>query len=629
MMFAYLAANGPRDQRAAALCRDNSRHRWMSAAATLALSVSCGLTATPSLAAESARSIHIPARPLDIALLQLSGETGVVIVADPALVAGKVVSLIEGAMTAQKALGRLLRGTGLSFRQNPDDGYVIVPVPARKTAIASPTKQASAGTASAQPNSAEREPVAAGVEDIIVTAQRREERLQSVPIAVNAITADSLEKQGATRLTDIGNIVPNLVFSRAGDSAQVYLRGIGTSSTTTGNAATIASYIDGVYVASANAMLFSLNSIQRVEVLKGPQGTLFGRNATGGLTHIITNDPGPGTSGKVSVGYGNYDTVNGAHYVSTGNDTIAGDISLTYTDQNKGWGRNIFDPADAGVVVVNGNPVTLPSFDRRAGALNEFGARSKIVFRPSDRTTFKLAGMYSRMKSDQGIYRHGIEGVILSGDGVTPYIYNGGFYNYDSDAPWIGRNKGYLFSAEAAHEADFATLKSISSYQFVSSYVFFPTDGTPIVNSVQVSTKRSTRALTQELQLLSNGESGPDWLEYTAGLYFIHIDARDDGNRVTRGYFLQDLNERIASQKTNGYAAYAQVTASLTSATRLTLGLRYSEDRLKAEQYVVGLDATTVPPPPAANRPGQISRLVEPQKKISISSLGAWPWTIA
>ncbi|MCP3730606.1 TonB-dependent receptor [Sphingomonas sp. MG17] len=482
-----------------------------------------------------------------------------------------------------------------------------------QTAFAQPSPSPQTPAAPPAPQADETTPAEAGLEEIVVTAQRRSERLQDVPIAISAITAESLARQGASKLTDIGNVVPGLVFTRTSSAVQVYLRGIGTSSTTTGNDPTIATYIDGVYNASANSMLFSLNNIERVEVLKGPQGTLFGRNATGGLIHVITSDPGAGTTAKASIGYGNYQTVTGALYASTGNDVIAGDVSLSYTNQHKGWGRNFFDPQSAGTVRVNGQVVTLPDFDRRAGALNEFGARSKIVITPDDRTTIKLSGMYSRLRTDQGLYRHGLPGAILSGDGVTPYVYRGGFYDYDSDAPWIGRNENYLFSGEIAYRAGFATLKSITSYQDISAYVFLTSDSTPQVNAAQSSSNTATRAFTQELQLLSNGESGPDWLEYTAGLYYIHINATNEANRTTRGYFLQDLNDRFASQRTNALSAYGQATVKVTPTTRVTIGLRYSQDRLRAQQYFVGLDTTTVPLPALSNRAGQISGLVEPQ----------------
>ncbi|WP_189338404.1 TonB-dependent receptor domain-containing protein [Sphingobium sp. SCG-1] len=609
--MALLANIGRRDSESGARRHPNniSRQSWITATA-LALTATATVAAPLARAAEAAATtISLPAGPLDVALLELSSATSVAVAVDPALVGGRYVMAISGTMTFEDALGRLLRGTGLGFQRNADGGYAVFRAAPAKVAISIPISPVAQ---MAQP--ALSEALDTGIEDIVVTAQRRDERLQSVPIAINALTSEGLERQGATRLTDISTLVPSLIFSRAGDSAQVYLRGIGTSSTTTGNAATIASYIDGVYVVSANSMLFSLNNIKRIEVLKGPQGTLFGRNATGGLTHVITGDPGPGTSGKISVGYGNYDTFNGGMYLSAGNNEIAGDISVTYNHQDKGWGRNVFSPQSAGTVLVSGQPVTLPDFNRRAGALDELGIRSKFVMTPNERTKIKISGMYSKLKSDQGLYRHGVYGSILSGNGVVPYVYNSGFYNYDSDAPWIGRNQSYLASSEASYEADMIDIKSITSYQKVSSYVFFPVDGTPIVNSSQASTKRSTRAFTQELQILSNGGFGPAWLEYTAGLYYINIDARDDGNRVVRGYFLQDLNERIASQKTDGIAAYGQATLSLARDTRLTLGLRYSQDRLEAQQYTVGLDVTTIPLPALADRPGQLSRLVQPQK---------------
>src|SRR5258705_4211767 len=129
------------------------------------------------------------------------------------------------------------------------------------------------------------------IPEIIVTAQRRNENLQDVPIAVSAVSAAQLQMQGITNTLDIGRAVPSLVVTQTAGYVLPRIRGVGNSVVGAGYESGVATYIDGVYLAAAPAGLLSLNNIAQIEVLKGPQGTLFGRNATGGLISIITRHP--------------------------------------------------------------------------------------------------------------------------------------------------------------------------------------------------------------------------------------------------------------------------------------------------------------------------------------------------
>jgi len=154
------------------------------------------------------------------------------------------------------------------------------------------------------------------LEEIVVTAQKRAENLQQVPIAITAITASQLSAAGVGNSLDLAVMTSSLSTS---DDAGYYmprLRGIGTSSFGPGIENAVASYVDGVYIASAPASLFTLNNISRIEVLKGPQGTLFGRNATGGVIQVIAKAPQPGMSGSANVSYGNFQTAAASGYLT-------------------------------------------------------------------------------------------------------------------------------------------------------------------------------------------------------------------------------------------------------------------------------------------------------------------------
>ena len=218
-------------------------------------------------------------------------------------------------------------------------------------------------------------------EEIIVTAQRRPERAEDVPISLTALSGDQLERMQATDMAGLGKVVPSLNMTRTGAFTQPYLRGVGKRSTL-GVENSVATYVDGVYLASSISALLDLRGIERIEVLNGPQGTLFGRNATGGVIQIITRDPSPDTSGEAELHAGNYGYVRGDAYMTGGNDRIAGNLALSLS-RNGGYGTNFFTgKKDQGEVD------------------HSIVARSKWVWRPTSSLKLTLAGDYQDIDHD-------------------------------------------------------------------------------------------------------------------------------------------------------------------------------------------------------------------------------------
>jgi len=173
-----------------------------------------------------------------------------------------------------------------------------------------------------------------GLEEIVVTAQRRSERLQDVPIAVSAASAARLDAVNIQSSQDLVLITPGLTIPQTSGYTQPHIRGVGTSANGPGIENPVATYIDGVYIASAPGSLLTLNNIDRIEVLKGPQGTLFGRNSTGGLIQVITKDPNETPSLAANVGYGNYQDVTTDLYATAGlGRNLAADVALRYEHQ--------------------------------------------------------------------------------------------------------------------------------------------------------------------------------------------------------------------------------------------------------------------------------------------------------
>src|SRR5690606_14972861 len=173
---------------------------------------------------------------------------------------------------------------------------------------------ASAGSISSEADVSQAEPV--GANEILVVAQRRSERSQDVPVTVIAASGDLLSDVNIQNVQEIGKLVTGVQFGRGATAVMPFIRGVGTSQRSVPAESSIAAYIDGVYVPRLNPAILRLNSISAVEVLKGPQGTLFGRNSSGGLIHIVTKTPEPGIAPemKAELGYGNFDTVTATGY---------------------------------------------------------------------------------------------------------------------------------------------------------------------------------------------------------------------------------------------------------------------------------------------------------------------------
>jgi len=240
------------------------------------------------------------------------------------------------------------------------------------------------------------------IEDIVVTAQKRSERLQDVPIAIGAISASAAAAKGINDTASIQAMVPGLVINRTANEGNIFIRGVGTNLFGPSSEQTVAVYVDNVYYASPEANLFSFNNIERIEVLKGPQGTLFGRNTTGGVVHILTREPADHLTMEASFGYANYDTVSASAYVSAPlTDTLGVDLAVNYSDQGDGWGRNLTTGRD-NAIMADGN----------------YALRSKIRFAPADGTTIHLGFDYSHSVARFAYQlREGIIGV----DGVSTY----------------------------------------------------------------------------------------------------------------------------------------------------------------------------------------------------------------
>lgn len=430
---------------------------------------------------------------------------------------------------------------------------------------APPAAPAQATDANPTAPSATPDPAAetSGVQDIIVTATRRSANLQTVPLSVVAIQANTLSAQGLKTIADLPRMVPGLTTTRGSSSTNLYLRGVGSSSSGFNNESPVAGYIDGFYLPNTASTLFSFNNIERVEVLKGPQGTLYGRNATGGLVNVITRNPAQQARVDGSVGYGNYNTLSLNLYASVPlTDTLSAGVAVTHTDQKDGWGKNI----------ITGNPNM---------TFRENGANAKIVWAPAPGTKITLQGLLTHVTTDQGL----VDGIYPGSRGTdgTPNL--GRYVNADT-RDGVSDAKLRLVGLRIEQDLGFAKFLSLTGY-IHSNAIAMPNlsgqPGKPVAGQTASNAILSgnSKTFSQELQLASNAAAGSRFT-WIGGLYYFN-DNTTVGNAVFGTCVGAVCAAPIPTQttgrpKTRSYAAYAETTYEILPRTRITAGLRYTRD---------------------------------------------------
>jgi len=440
--------------------------------------------------------------------------------------------------------------------------------------------------------------------EIVVTAQKRGENLQDVPITVIATSNAQLAAAGVNTTESLGMVILGLSLQETSGALQPHIRGVGTSANGAGIESPVATYVDGVYYANASSAILTLTDIDHLEVLKGPQGTLFGRNTTGGLIQIFTKDPSQVFSGKTQLTYGNYQDWIGDLYITGGlTDTLAASMSVRYEHQGQGYGVNIHD----------GDPIDRMDHD--------YVLRNKYLFEPGDATQVRLSFDYEQRLSSllaQHPLNEGMSGA------ANPLIFDvPAFGGPFAVPPPRDENVGYTdfglvkvggSALNLKHDFGAATLTSISAYRDSAYYYGLDIDYTELGATVLHLSQRDAQA-SQEFQLSSEPSSPLKWV---AGFfYFWAKDAWDPVGIDLTGPSAAPLPaidvDIRDEQQTNAYAAYAQATDQIFTDTNLTLGARYSYE----SKTFGGTETTAFPGVPI---PTMISSLDTPAYPNHVSA---------
>lgn len=415
--------------------------------------------------------------------------------------------------------------------------------------------------------------VGPALQDIIVTAQKRTQSVQDVPLTVTVLGSEQVEQARIGQAVDLANRVPGLGFDNFPTTQpRPAIRGIGSSDRGAAGDPSTAVYIDDIYYGRPAAIAFDSYDVQRIEVLKGPQGTLWGKNVVGGLIHIVNRQPElDRLAGGIEGTLGNYDRLDAAAFI---NVPLSADAALRLTGVRRkrdGFARNIY---------LGGRVDDEDSIATRAQALIAPGDRLSIVLGADYRTDRMAASNRHTVGVDRASRQAVLWRNAIDTDADHVRQDTNGYQNRES----------YGLRANASLELDPFTITSITSYRWLDYHAFEDADGgNPTTNRINArgGNDENTRFWSQELRLSSRTASAVQWV---LGAYYYHQNTRRtdtlllDAPPLPSGTFLaRDQFDQLA--KVDSYAAFGDVTVPLGSGIDVFGGVRYSYDH---KAYDVG-----------------------------------------
>ena len=416
---------------------------------------------------------------------------------------------------------------------------------------------------------------AAQNEEIVVTAQKRAQNAQDVPIAITALDSNQLAVSGVSGTADLKSLVPALnVTTATGGYGLPRIRGIGATGQGPSIENPVAVYVDGVYYGAAFGVLQSLYDTDQVAVLKGPQGTLFGRNATGGLIQITTLAPSFTWTGKGEVGYGNYNTYNASGFASGGlSQTIAISLAGQYEDRDHGFGRNVLTHN----YIQDGKT---------------WVGRGKLLWQPDGLTSVTLSGDFNGRDAAEPAFRNFQLNAL--GQNVPAQITAlGGDTKRDiySDLDPSLRARQWGASLTASRDLGGVTLKSITAYRKSRLDFLFDPDGTALAR-LRVANNQFDQQFTQELNLVSTAKGPFQWV---IGGFYMHDRSGLDPAHTTGLLTFGDngYSDYRSNIKLDSYAAFAEGTYALANDTNLITGIRYTSDHRTADARSINFVGAT------------------------------------
>lgn len=407
------------------------------------------------------------------------------------------------------------------------------------------------------------------LQEVTVTAERRAENMQQVPITIQSLTAAQALQKGIVSFDSLMQELPNATFTRSANATNTFIRGVGDASASPSQEPSAAVYVDGVYMPVSNGLTtFDFNNIQSIQVLEGPQGTLFGRNAAAGVIQITTPDPSQELSGKIEAGYGNYDTYSADGYVTGGvTDKLSADVSLLEYDQIDGFGRNL--------------TTNTPTYTERDAAI-----RSKWLYDFSDATQIRFVADYSNYDSRSPADQYVPASAGLGLAQGAKYAHGPLLPSYDSYNAHPPVNDNMMDGGALTVDHNIGSVmhfQSITSYRWFSGYQTIDTSFAPVVsNSDWYDSHFDAHYVTQEFHLTNLNPGRLTWL---VGAFYYGNEVYGSDPRVFyEGPVASPMSAFTSTSAVQNLASgslFGQTSAAITDTTKFTLGVRYTDERVK------------------------------------------------
>jgi len=403
----------------------------------------------------------------------------------------------------------------------------------------------------------------AGLDEIVVTARKVEERIQDIPMSVQVLSGEYLDETNPSNLFELQFNVAGLVVNNLGGyGAGLSLRGIADQG---GSSLSVAPHLNGVYLGDSSLAIARLFDMDRIEVLKGPQGTLYGRNSTGGSINFVTRAPGDLFDAGLEAVFGSFDTTRVQGFLNLPSDKA--DFRVAFIGSaGDGYIRNTVD-------------------DRRFAEDDYWGLRASLRIEPSDRFSLDLMA--------QHVVDDGASGELwLPNPQFLPDPGNLQLTTVTLADPFL-KTRNDLVSADAGYDLGFATLRSITGYAM--SRIDDKDDCAglpPLQGCLRVIGPDEHTQWSQELQLVSATDSVVDWL---AGAYVF------DANSNSRYYLLTPLasplpqHDEYSTSDKSAFAIYGEATMQLAEPWSITAGLRHSSEKSRISNVGTGLQDNPVP----------------------------------
>lgn len=472
----------------------------------------------------------------------------------------------------------------------PQDELATVPVAA-----------AAGEAAPADTLAADEAPVA--LDQIVVTARRRAERLQEVPVSVSAFSGEQLDARGATNLRDLANLVPGLTVTDLGGYNLIYLRGVGTDIFIPSSEPSVATYLDGIYFPSGHSLAQSFGALERVEVLKGPQGTLFGRNSTGGALSVWSREPGRVPELSLQSSYADYDDWRTRVHVNVPlGEVVAVGLSGFYNRRDSYYRLD------------NGTGNSLPR------EINQ-GGRARLGFDFGEQASLVLTGLVARQRGTSTTVSANVDPTGFFGASLQPETRE--YVATANSEPQLTTDTE-AFYGQFTWQHPGVDTKLLGSTYRVRAYDYrYDFDGTQQPLATYGAESEFQRFQTGELQFSSNEDSwGAGWLKWVGGVYYLRSEGGYDPGYLRLvdlvqlpttealaevplfGDFLGNLAGTLLGSApvpqsltffftglldTESWSGYLQTTATLTEGLDLTLGGRWQYETRSLRQSDVSV----------------------------------------